>query len=128
MPVPTTEMVTPLRASSVVSVASPKVRAGVGVTALPRTMPLIDAPADADEGPTDDSEPFPPHAAATRATTMTSTAVPPVERRRSIQFLREGGGEVGNSHTGARCCGSGENRPKFDGRRQTCCVLRKFRE
>jgi hypothetical protein len=63
-------------------------------------MPLIDAPAEVDEGPTDDSEPFPPHAAATRATTMTSTAVPTVERMTTIQFLREGAGEVGNSHTG----------------------------
>jgi hypothetical protein len=72
-----------------VSVSALRLRDGVGVTALPRTTPLIDAPADA-EGPTEDSEPLPPHAAATRATTTTSTAVPTVERMRAIQFLREG--------------------------------------
>jgi len=88
IPVPTTEIVTPLRASNVVRVSALRLRDGAGVTALPRTTPLIDAPADADEGPIDDSEPFPPHAAAMRPTT--TTAVLNVGRMRAIQFLREG--------------------------------------
>jgi hypothetical protein len=89
MPVPTTEIVTPLFESSVVNVSSLRVRDGVGVTAVPRTMPVIEAPADADEGPTDDRAAFPPQAAAMRPTTA-STAVPAVERMRCIQFLRQG--------------------------------------
>jgi hypothetical protein len=89
MPVPTTEIVTPLFESSVVNVFSLRVRDGVGVTAVPRTMPVIDAPEDADEGPSDDRAAFPPHAAAMRPTTA-STAVPAVERMRCIQFLRQG--------------------------------------
>jgi hypothetical protein len=59
------------------------------VTAVPRTVPLIDAPTDGDEGPTDDRAAFPPHAAAMRPTTA-STAVPAVERIRCIQFLQVG--------------------------------------
>src|SRR5262245_31292426 len=99
MPVPTTEMVTPLRASSA-SKVSPRVRDGVGVTALPRTMPVIDAPADADDGPTDDSASLPPHE-LTMSPTTASTAVPAAERIRCIQFLQvgNGAGQVGNPHT-----------------------------
>src|SRR5262245_22404273 len=89
MPVPTTEMVTPLRESSVLNVSSLSVREGVGVTALPRTTPLIDARDDADDGPIDDRAAFPPQAAAKRPTTA-STAVPAVERIRCIQFLQVG--------------------------------------
>src|SRR4029453_4375830 len=102
MPVPTTEMVTPLRESRAANVSSASVREGDGVTALPRTMPLIDARPDADEGPTDDRAAFPPHAAAMRPTTI-STTVATVERIRCIQFLQVGNrrGQVGNSHTRA---------------------------
>ena len=78
----------PLRVSSVLNVSPLGVRDGVGVTALPRTVPLIDAPADADEGPTGDRDAFPPHAVARTATTA-STAVPAAERIRCIQSSSE---------------------------------------
>src|SRR5678816_235224 len=89
MPVPTIEMVMPLRVSRALKVSSLRVRDGVGVRALPRTIPLIDAPADADEGPIDDREASPPHPAA-RSPTAASTAIPAVERIRYIQSSRCG--------------------------------------
>jgi hypothetical protein len=88
MPVPTTEIVTPLRESSMLNVSSLSVREEFGVTALPRMTPLIDArPEDTDEGPTDDTPAFPPHAAAMRPTTA-NTTVPAAERIRCIRFLQ----------------------------------------
>src|SRR5437773_10786427 len=41
----------------------PEFSVRIAVTAPPLTVPEIDAPADVDEGPTGDSEAFPPHAA-----------------------------------------------------------------
>src|ERR1051325_1652424 len=41
----------------------PALSARTAVSPLPLTVPEIDGPADVDEGPTGDSEAFPPHAA-----------------------------------------------------------------
>src|SRR5580765_2396754 len=72
MPVPTIVTVTP-RASSTLNDSDPAARRAAKT--LPLMVPEIDAPADADEGPTGDSAAFPPQAAAKAAASTKAKTV-----------------------------------------------------
>jgi hypothetical protein len=84
--VPAIETVTLLLASML---NGPPSSARIPVTPAPLTVPEIDAPPLADDGPTGDNDAFPPHAAMTAAV-IESAKIVTCDRTTFMNFLHAG--------------------------------------